>query len=93
MVKILELQLQYQSFQGVFSFRIDWFDLLAVQRILRSSPSPQFKSINSLALGLLYGPTLTSGHDYWKNHSLDYTDLYVVGKVMSLIFNMLSRFP
>ena len=45
---------------------------------------------NSLALSLLYGPALTSIHDYWKNHSFDYTDL--VSKVMSLLFNMLSRF-
>ena len=40
-----------------------------------SSPALQFKSINSSALSLLYGPTLTSIHDYWKNHSLDWTDL------------------
>ena len=40
-----------------------------------SSLTPQFKSINSLVLSLLYGPTHTSIHDYWKNHSLDYTDL------------------
>ena len=36
-----------------------------------SSPTPQFKSINSSALSFLYGPTLTSIHDYWKNHSFD----------------------
>ena len=36
-----------------------------------SSPTPQFKSINSLALSSLYNPTLTSIHDYWKNHSFD----------------------
>ena len=36
-----------------------------------SSPTPQFKSINSLALSFLHSPTLTSIHDYWKNHSLD----------------------
>ena len=36
-----------------------------------SSPTPQFKSINSSVLSFLYGPTLTSIHDYWKNHSLD----------------------
>jgi len=36
-----------------------------------SSPAPQFESINSLALSLLYGPILTSVHDYWKNHSFD----------------------
>ena len=36
-----------------------------------SSPTPQFKSINSLAFSLLHSPTLTSIHDHWKNHSLD----------------------
>ena len=36
-----------------------------------SSPTPQFKSINSLAISFLYSPTLISIHDYWKNHSLD----------------------
>ena len=47
---------------GLISFRIDWFDILAVQGSQDSSPSPQFKSINSLALSFLYGPTLTSIH-------------------------------
>ena len=41
-----------------------------------SSPTPQFKSINSSVLSFLYSPTLTSIHDHWKNHSLDQTDLY-----------------
>ena len=50
-------------------------DLLAVQGTLESSPTPQSKSINSLLLSFLYNPTLTSIHDYWKNHSLDWTDL------------------
>ena len=36
-----------------------------------SSPTPQFKSINSSALSFLYSPTLTSIHDYWKNHIFD----------------------
>ena len=36
-----------------------------------SSPTPQFKTINSLLLSFLYSPTLTSIHDYWKNHSFD----------------------
>ena len=40
-----------------------------------SSPTLQFKGINSLALSFLYSPTLTSIHDYWKNHSLDYGPL------------------
>ena len=55
---------------GLISFRMDWLDLLAVQGTLESSPTPQFKSINSSVLNL-YGPTLTSIHDYWKNHSFD----------------------
>ena len=40
-----------------------------------SSPTPQFKSINFSTLSLLYGPTLTSIHDYWKNDNFDYPDL------------------
>ena len=41
-----------------------------------SSPTPQLKSINSSALSLFYGTALTSVHDYWKNLSFDYTDLW-----------------
>ena len=53
---------------GLISFRMDWLDLLAVQGSSQeSSPTPQFKSINSSALSFLYSPTLTSIHDYWKN--------------------------
>ena len=59
------------EYSGLISFRMDWLDLLAVQEILESSPTPQFKSINSLVLSFLYSPTLTSIHDYWKNHSFD----------------------
>ena len=62
----------FKECSGLISFRIDWLDLVAVQGTLNeSSPMPQFKSINSLALSFLYIPTLTSIHDYWKNHSLD----------------------
>ena len=56
---------------GLISFRMNWLDLLALQGTLKSSPVSQFKRINSSALSFLYGPTLTSIHDYWKNHSLD----------------------
>ena len=56
---------------GLISFRRDWLDFLAVRDSQESSPTPQLKTINSLALSFLYGPTLTSIHDYWKNHSLD----------------------
>ena len=48
---------------------MDWFDLLAVQGILKSLLQPQFETINSLALSFLCGPTLTFMHDYWENHS------------------------
>ena len=55
---------------------MDWFDFLALQGILKSlSLAPQFESINSLVLSLLYGPTLTSVHDYGKNQSFEYTEL------------------
>ena len=53
------------EYSRLISLRIDWFDLL------ESSPTPQFKSINSSALSFLHSPTLTSIHDHWKNHSLD----------------------
>ena len=47
---------------GLISFSMDWLDLLAVQGNLKSSPTPQFKSINSLLLSFLYSPALTSIH-------------------------------
>ena len=59
------------EYSGFISFRIDWFDCLADRGSLESSPTPQFKTINSLALSFLYSPILTSIHDYWKNHSFD----------------------
>ena len=58
------------EYSGLISFRMDWLDLLTVQRTLKS-PTPQFKSITSSALSFLYSPTLTSIHDHWENHSLD----------------------
>ena len=77
--KVLELHLQHQSFQWIFrvDFLWDWLvgSLCNPRDSQESSPGPQFKSINSLVLILLYGPTLTSIHDYWKKHSFDYTDL------------------
>ena len=59
---------------GLISFRMDWLDLLAVHGTLKS-PREQFESIGSSVLSLLYGPTLTSLHEYWRNHSFDLTDL------------------
>ena len=79
------------EYSGVISFMIDWFDLLAVQRDPQKySPKSQLKIFNSLAVNFLYGPALTSMHD-WKNYSFACTDL-CTGKVTSLLFNMLWRF-
>ena len=61
------------EYSGLISFRIDCLD--CPRNSQESSPTPQFKSISSSALSLLYGPALTSIHNYWKNHSFDYTDL------------------
>ena len=58
------------EYSGLIFFRMDWFDLLAVQGTLKSLLQ-QFKSISSLPLSFLYSPTITSIHDYWKNHSFD----------------------
>ena len=79
----------FSEYSGLISFRIDWFDLLAVQKTLKSSPTLQFKSINSLVLSFPYGLTLRPVHDYWKNHSL--TIRTFVSKVTSL-FNTWSKF-
>ena len=59
------------EYSGLISFRMDWLDLLAVQGTQEPSPTPQFKSISSSTLSFLYSSTLTSIHDYWKNHSFD----------------------
>ena len=76
------------EFSGLISFRIDWFDLLIVQGTLESSPTPQFKSINSLVLSFLYSPTLTS---MTTGKTIALTRQTFVGKVRSLLLNMLSR--
>jgi len=81
------LELRYQAFQWIF--RVDFLYWLvwshcsprdaqepsSAPRIPTSLKIFRFKSINSAALSFLYGPTLTSVHDYWKNHSFDHTDL------------------
>ena len=58
------------EYSGLISFRIYWLDLSAVQGILKS-----LLQHHSLKPSVLYCPTLTSVHEYWKNHSFDYTDL------------------
>ena len=72
------ISLQSKEFWGVFSsFRVFLFQTrrLLSKLTLVVNCFRQFKSINSLVLRLLYGPTLISVHDYWKNHSFDYMDL------------------
>ena len=72
---VLEFQLQHHSFLWIF--RTDFLQDGLVgspcspRDSQESSPTPQFKSINSLALNFLYNPTLTSIYDYWKNHNFD----------------------
>ena len=62
-----------KEYSGLISFRMDW--LISFQGDTQeSSPIPQFKSIDSLVLSFLYGPTLTSLQEYWKNHSSDHMD-------------------
>ena len=78
------------GYSGLISFRIDWFDLLAVQGNLKSLiPVLHFESINSLALSFVYSPTLTSYMSTGKTIALTVQTFF--GKVLSLLFNMLSR--
>ena len=74
---------------GLISLRMDWLDFPAVQGLSRVFSTPQFESINSSALSFLHSPTLTSIHDHWKTIAL--TRWTFVDKVISLLFNMLSR--
>ena len=71
------------EYSQLIYFRIDWFDLLAVQGTLKSLL--QHHSSNASAFSLLYGPTLPSVQDYGKNHSLDYTDFCRQSNVCFLI--------
>ena len=63
------------EYSELISFSIDWCDLLAVKGTLTSLLQHQFESISSLALSLLYGPSLTSIHGYERDYCFDYMDL------------------
>ena len=63
------------NIQGWFSLGLTGFICLLSKGLSRIFSTPQFEGINSLEVSLLYCPTLTSVHDYWKNHSFGYTDL------------------
>ena len=78
----------------LMSFRIDWLDFLVVQGALKSFLQCHSSKACSLALSLLYGPTLTSKHDsnMTTGKTIALSIWTFVGKVMSLFFNMLSRF-
>ena len=82
------------EYSGMISFKIEWFDLLAFQGTLsqESSPEPQFESINSSVLCLLYCPALTSIQDKTKRETIALIKYIFVGKVTCLLFNMQSRF-
>ena len=75
------------EYSGLISFRIDWFDLFAVQ----GTPATQFEIISSSAFNLLYGPVLTSAY-MTTGKIIALTIWTIVSKVMSLLFNTLSRF-
>ena len=89
--KVLEFQLQHQSFQWIFnSFRIDWFDLLAVQGTLKSllqHPSSKASILwhSAFFMVQLSYPYMTTGY------TIALTIWTFVSKVISLLFNMLSR--
>ena len=64
------------EYSGLISFRIDWLDLLSVQGMLKNYGAEHHSSKASiLALTLLYDSSVTSVHNFWKKHSLDYMDL------------------
>ena len=71
-------------------FPLGWTDLISLQSkgLTRVFSNTTVQKHQIFGTQPSYGPTLTSIHDYWKNHSLDYMDIC---KVMSLLFNILSR--
>ena len=93
MAKVLELQLQHQSFQWIFgliSFRMDWLDLLAIQGTLKSllqhhSSKASILWRSAFFIVQLSHPYMTTGK------TIALTRWTFVGKVMSLLFNMVSR--
>ena len=75
---------------GLFPLKSTGLISLQFKGLSRVFCSTTTQNINTSVVSLLYGPTLTSIHDYWKNHS--FTRWIFVGKVMSLLFNTVSRF-
>ena len=79
------------EYSGLISFRMDWLDLLEVQGILKSLLQHHVQKHRFFRAQLSLRASLTSIHNYWKNHSFDYMDLCWQSNV-SILFNMLSRF-
>ena len=63
------------EYSGLISFRIDWFDLFAIQGTLKSLLQHHNQKHQFFGAQIFYSLTLTSIHDYWKNHSFDYRNL------------------
>ena len=74
----MDCSLPGSSVHGIFQARVlEWGAIAFSEKSLQeSSSTTQFKSINSMVVSFLYSSTLTSIHDYWKNHTFDYMDLY-----------------
>ena len=73
-----------EEIPGLISFRMDWLSPCSPRNSQESSPTPQFESIDSSVLTLLYG--VTSIHDCWKNHSFNYTDLCQQSEVSAFYY-------
>ena len=94
MTKVLELQLQHQSFQSIFrlvSLKIDWFDLLAVQGTLKSLFQQNYSKASILQLSAFFTVQLSYPYMTTTGKTIALTRWTFVGKVMSLLLNMLSR--
>ena len=90
--KVLELQVQHQSneYSGLISFRIDWFDLLAVQVTLKSLLQHHSSNASIFKHSVFFMVQLSQLH-MTTGKTIVLTRWTLVGKVMSLLFNMLSR--
>ena len=64
-----------KEYSRLISFRLDWFDLLAIQGNLKSLLQHHSSKVSTPVLSLHCGSVLTSVHDYWKKPSFDYMDL------------------
>ena len=80
------------EYSGLISFRIDWFDLLAIQGTLKSLLQHHGSKASILPCSaFFYGPMLKSIHAYWKNHSFDYMDFRWQSNVSAFYFLFFSQ--